>query len=353
MDSFIFLSAQRSIICRGIAKVYDSIAEAELALDDPDTLVVGALPFFPHEQPRLFTPCSWEYLASPPALPTTALPGLKAVQSGEDRQSYERRLAAVIARIHNGEFDKLVCSRAVEFHFAAAVDPFVLLDRYLHAAGTGVGYAADLGDAGWLVGPSPEILVALDHDRVRSFPLAGTTARLQDPHADAAAKLQLAASTKDLAEHAFVTQDIAKRLQAVCKDVQIPATPTITATAHTWHLGTEIHAKLHTPTSALTLAARLHPTPAVGGFPRTTALEVLQKDEPDRGFYAGAVGWALGKSAGQWNVAIRSATVRGTTITARVGGGIVADSEPGAEWYETTTKLGPVYAAITGSASQE
>jgi menaquinone-specific isochorismate synthase len=97
----------------------------------------------------------------------------------------------------------------------------------------------------------------------------------------------------------------------------------------------------------LDLVERLHPTPAVGGYPRELAvLAIRELEEFDRGWYAGAFGWTDLRGEGEFAVAIRSALLTGRAASLFAGGGIVADSVPEAEWDETCLKLRPMLAAL-------
>jgi isochorismate synthase len=103
----------------------------------------------------------------------------------------------------------------------------------------------------------------------------------------------------------------------------------------------------HPAPSALALAGRLHPTPAVGGLPRSGALAAIAALEGfDRGLYAGPVGWVDGNGDGEWAVALRGAQLDGSRARLVAGAGIVAGSDPDAEWAETEAKLRPMLAAI-------
>jgi isochorismate synthase len=116
-----------------------------------------------------------------------------------------------------------------------------------------------------------------------------------------------------------------------------------------WHLGTRIEGRLKQADmpSAAGLAALLHPTPAVGGFPRERALEVIRELEPTgRGFYAGAVGWCDQTGDGEWHVALRCAELRPGRLTLHSGAGIVEGSEPTEEAAETSAKFVAILDAL-------
>jgi menaquinone-specific isochorismate synthase len=97
----------------------------------------------------------------------------------------------------------------------------------------------------------------------------------------------------------------------------------------------------------LDLVERLHPTPAMGGFPRQRALELIRATESlDRGWYAGPIGWVNREGEGEFVVGIRSALVHGASATLFAGCGIVAESNPAAEYAESGWKLRPMLAAL-------
>ena len=84
----------------------------------------------------------------------------------------------------------------------------------------------------------------------------------------------------------------------------------------------------------------LHPTPAVGGYPRHVALGTIRRTEQlDRGWYAGPIGWIGAGGGGEFAVALRSGLVVGGTATLFAGCGIVPDSEPESEYAESCLKL--------------
>jgi isochorismate synthase EntC len=114
------------------------------------------------------------------------------------------------------------------------------------------------------------------------------------------------------------------------------------------HLATTITARVElTGASAAEIACALHPTPAVGGTPRGTALEAIADLEAfDRDRYAGPVGWVDADGDGEWAVALRCSEIDGHTAHLFAGAGIVEGSEPDAEWAETRAKLEPMLDAV-------
>ncbi len=250
---------------------------------------------------------------------------------------------------------KVVLARAVRARSANRVRALDILEMMVASDPMSNGFLVDLSAAGGrypgrhLVGSSPEILVHRNGTQILSHPLAGSARRvLDDGAADRTAADTLLASTKDLDEHRFVTDQVSAVLRDRCAEVHTPA-PELMATPAMWHIGTPITATVPLAgPSALELAVALHPTPAICGTPTAAAARVIAELEGERGFYAGAVGWCDADGNGEWMVSIRCAELSadGTTLLAHAGGGIVAASDPAAELAETTGKfqriLGPL-----------
>ena len=105
------------------------------------------------------------------------------------------------------------------------------------------------------------------------------------------------------------------------------------------HLVSRVGAGLRDGVTDADLLGALHPTPAVGGYPKEGALEGIRALEPfDRGWYAGPVGW-VGADGAEFAVGIRSGLVRGRTLALYSGAGIVAGSRPEEEWAEVEQKI--------------
>jgi menaquinone-specific isochorismate synthase len=113
-------------------------------------------------------------------------------------------------------------------------------------------------------------------------------------------------------------------------------------------LATHLEAWLPAPApTALALATQLHPTAAVGGTPRSSALDLIRDLEPSsRGRYAGPVGWVDAAGDGEFAIALRCAQLDGRRARLWAGAGIVAESDPDAEVAETAAKLDAVLSAL-------
>ena len=201
-----------------------------------------------------------------------------------------------------------------------------------------------------LIGASPELLVEVDGAVVRSHPLAGTTPRTGDPTNDAALASALQASTKNRIEHRIVIDEVHGTLLPWASYLDWEPEPSIVSVANVQHLGTRMEGMLSQPgPSVIDLVRALSPTPALGGHPRSDAIELIERVEGfERGRYGGAVGWVDAAGNGTWAVTIRCAELSDDRLVARLvaGGGIVAESEPLSELAETQAKFQAMLSAL-------
>jgi len=199
------------------------------------------------------------------------------------------------------------------------------------------------------VGASPELLVSRFNDVVRAQPMAGTTPRTGDPTRDQRQAAELLASAKNRVEHQITIDFVVDSLLAFCSYLDSEPEPSVVAAGSVQHLATMVEGRLsHPAPSALDLVAALHPTPAVGGWPRAQALSLIAELEPTgRGRYAGPVGWVDCHGNGAWAVGIRSASIDRFTAEVWAGVGVVADSDPRSELEETRAKFAATLGSIT------
>lgn len=266
--------------------------------------------------------------------------------------AYVERVQRALSSIRAGTLEKVVVARAVHVTAGSSIDPVAWLVALRERFPACTLFAVGEGETVFL-GASPERLVSVRGATVETVALAGTAPRGASAAADRALGEALCDSRKNGQEHAFVVQHLQAALAECCDDLEVAAEPRLLKTRTVQHLCTELRARLRkdAPVSLLELAARLHPTPAVGGAPRDAALEWLAGNEAvERGWFAGPVGFLQSNGDGEFDVALRSALVRGRTATAWAGAGIVARSEPRAEFTETELKLRTVLGPLLWGA---
>lgn len=257
------------------------------------------------------------------------------------------------AEIRDGLYEKAVLARSDVIQVPARTGIEDVVRRLVNGYPDTFVYAVRTGDS-WFVGASPERLVRVCAGQAAIDCLAGTIGRGDTVAADDQFGFQLLASTKDRQEHQVVVRWVTEQLSDLLDGLSREETPKLKKLQNVQHLWTEVTGQVRPGVSAVDLMARLHPTPAVAGVPRDTALQVIAAREPmDRGWYAGPIGWADDSGDGEFAVALRSALFTGSDVHLYAGVGIMGDSDPDAEWQETALKLQAMRTAIIPQNSRQ
>ena len=160
-----------------------------------------------------------------------------------------------------------------------------------------------------------------------------------DSIADEALAIELLTSDKDQREHDIVRKSIRQKLHQFVDHLNVDTQASILRLANKQHLRSNVQGTLKEGVDDGMLLKRLHPTPAVGGYPTDNALPEIARIEPfNRGWYAAPVGW-IGADSAQFAVGIRSGLVEGKELSLFSGAGIVRGSDPDAEWREVENKI--------------
>lgn len=272
--------------------------------------------------------------------PATPLPAA----AHSDRAAWTAAVEQALDRIGDGRLAKVVLAREVTADLRRPLKVATVLAKLRREQPACFTYAA-----GNYVGASPELLARRRGLDVVSRPMAGTVAQGGTPGDDRRLVAAMAASPKEQAEHRLVVDDVRSKLDLLGHRSPETEGPDVVRLSTVAHLATTVRCRLGDPaTSALDVAALLHPTPAVAGVPQAAALAAIAELEGfDRGLYAGPVGWVDARGDGDWAVALRGATLDGTRARLVAGAGIVACSDPDAEWEETEAKLAAMRSALS------
>ena len=280
-----------------------------------------------------------------------------AVVGDRAHQVYRGQVAEALEEIAAGTFEKVVLARALDVRHPGrfAVEAFLesLRETYPSCTTLAVSHGEDT-----LVAASPELLLRRSPGRVETCALAGSARRGRTPEEDDALAQSLLESKKERAEHEAVVRSIRQALEPVCSVLNGPTQPELLRVEGIQHLATPLVGDLREgddSLSVLELAARLHPTAAVGGLPVAAARDWIERKEGlDRGWYAGPIGWLNAAGQGEWWLALRSALIHNASepqsiSTARLfaGAGIVSGSDPELELRETRLKLRALLAPLT------
>ena len=314
--------------------------------------VAGAIPFEANGDAALFLLRDpWRGSQRPQSSdgdgrPRTLLSALRAygVSLEPSPAQYTGGVARLLDQIAQGKLEKAVLARSVSVSFDAPLSRVDFLRALARQNPQGFVFWLSLpaphDDPRCLVGASPELLIRKQGRHVFSNPLAGSRPRARDPQEDARMARELDTSEKDLREHALVVEGLVESLRPWCRELRVPA-PALICTPTMWHLSTSISGELRDERcSSLSLARALHPTPAVCGTPQRAAQKWLRELEgAPRGLFAGAVGYTDEDGDGEWAVTLRCAELGPRSLRAWAGAGIVAGSDPWAEFEETAAKL--------------
>ena len=263
---------------------------------------------------------------------------------GLDGPGYRDAVRRALDAIAGGEVAKVVLARELTGRLPKDPDLRRVLDWLALAYPDTWTYAVD-----GVLGSSPETLVAVSEGVAQARVLAGSIRRGEDELSDADLAAALSTSVKDLDEHGYAVRSLLAALRPYSPSATASDAPFALKLPNLWHLASDIAGPVAPGVSSLDLLAALHPTAAVAGTPRATALRLIAELEPeDRGRYAGPVGWVDATGDGEWAIALRGAQVHADgTVVAHAGAGIVADSVPERELAETTLKFQPVLEAFS------
>ena len=239
---------------------------------------------------------------------------------------------------HLAQLPKVVLARESQLAIQQQPNPWDLLAALQPLTPACFHFAFQFSAQSCFLASSPERLYRRHGQELESEALAGTIIRTGDAAEDEALGLQLLADNKNRLENRLVHADILTRLEGLAEQANLSAARVLRL-RRLQHLRRDITARLKPGVSDAQLLTALHPTPAVGGTPRRKALAYLRKHEPfSRGWYAGACG-LISDDVAEFAVAIRCMLLTGDTLRLYAGAGIVAGSEPAAEWQELDDKL--------------
>ena len=271
----------------------------------------------------------------PAARPASAL---SAVSAGRDRDDYLAAVRKVLDYIEAGDIYQANLSH--RFVARGRVNP---LDLYLKLkAISPAPFASFLAwDDLAIVGASPELFYRTEGDRIVTRPIKGTRPRSTDPIEDARLSDELEASAKDRAELTMIVDLERNDLGRACRfgTVRVAGPWAVESFEHVHHLVATIEGRLRFGVGPVDVVKAVFPGGSITGAPKIRAMEIIDELELNRrGAYTGAVGYLSLGGLSAFNITIRTMLVEGDRVSYQVGGGIVADSDPEAEYQETLHK---------------
>ena len=256
-------------------------------------------------------------------------------------------VATASARLRAGDAAKVVLAREVLARGDGVVSAAMVARSLRAAYPSCFTYLITGADGTAFAGASPELLVRRSGDRAFAQPMAGSVARGATEVEDERLARQLEDSAKDAVEHRIVSEFVVDALRPFARSVAARK-PEVVRFTNIQHLATSVSAELtQPPADVLELAAALHPTPAVGGWPRDAADALIDELEGmERGWYAGAVGWIDSRGDGEFAVALRCGLLWEDGARLYAGVGVMPDSDPARELEETELKFKALLTAL-------
>lgn len=285
--------------------------------------------------------------------PRHALAALPTLESNFDREGYRRAVAAVVEYIRSGDIFQANLSQRLMIPFAGdPVELYGVLRRVNPAPFSGF-----LADGDWAIASaSPERFLRLDGDEVETRPIKGTRRRWHDrPEADLFRGDDLRESEKDAAENVMIVDLLRNDLSRVCRpgSIRVPRLCGLEIYQTVQHLVSEVRGRLTEGRDFWDLLAATFPGGSITGAPKVRAMEIIAElERVARGPYCGSMFYSGFDGRSDSNILIRTFAIRRGWAQCSVGGGVVVQSDPEAEYAETIHKAAGMVNALREYARQ-
>jgi anthranilate synthase component 1 len=285
------------------------------------------------------TPALWRKSAKPKT-------GKLKIHAGTRRDVYLRNVERCKEYIAAGDIFQVVYSQ--RFDFTPEVAPFDLYRALRQVNPSPYLYFLKMDDR-HILGSSPEMLVRVTGRQLEYRPIAGTRPRGRDAAEDARLEQQVRNDEKERAEHVMLVDLGRNDLGRVSEygSVKVKDLMYVERYSHVMHLVSALEGTLRKDLDALDALAACFPAGTLSGAPKVRAMQIIEELEPTRrGVYGGSVLYA--DFAGNLDscIGIRTMLMQGKKAYLQAGGGIVADSDPAAEFQESMNKAGALLRAV-------
>ena len=267
------------------------------------------------------------------------LPVSSSRTDAPDFAGWQKNVDWALADFDKGILKKTVLARRATLEFEEDLDPALLARKLKDATPDCFHFYFEPEKGTTFIGASPERLFRREGNMILSEAVAGTRPRGASEIDDQGLRKELLSSEKDRSEHEYVRVSIHEALAPLCEELKVEEHASEMKLTRRRHMVSGVRGTLQKDISDAEILDALHPTPAVGGYPREEAFEEIRRLEPfDRGWYAGPVGW-IGADSAEFAVGIRSGLVSGRELSLFSGAGIVAGSTAEDEWAEIEQKI--------------
>ena len=275
------------------------------------------------------------------ATKATPAPSWAIAAKSDFRQAeFEHAVRRTIDYIEAGDIYQANITQRFRARLPAGFDRLSLYQALRLRNAATFGAYLDFGATG-ILSSSPERFLKLADGKVETRPIKGTRPRGRSAAEDQALAVELLASAKDRAENLMIVDLLRNDISRVCKigSVKAPTLFGLESYATVHHLVSVVAGELAPDRSAVDLLRACFPGGSVTGAPKIRAMEIIAELEPtSRGPYCGSIGYLSADGGMDSNIVIRTYCIQGQDLTFQVGGGIVADSDPHAEYEESLAK---------------
>jgi anthranilate synthase component 1 len=270
-----------------------------------------------------------------------------AVEAALTRDAYHEMVKRAKEYIEAGDVFQVVLSQ--RFRLPLQVDPFLIYRHLRRINPSPYLFFLRAGAGRILIGSSPEILVRMERGRIDLRPIAGTRPRGATAEEDAALERELLADPKERAEHLMLVDLGRNDVGRVAKvgSVRVSEYAVVERYSHVMHIVSNVQGEIRPGLDWLDLLRATFPAGTLSGAPKVRAMEIIDELETRRrGPYGGCVGYVDLSGNMDMAIAIRTMLIQGGSIYVQSGGGVVADSDPEAEYQESIAKARALIHAI-------
>jgi anthranilate synthase component 1 len=269
------------------------------------------------------------------------------------KERFEEMIVKAKEYIASGDIFQVVLSKRYEFNFNGSLIKFYRSLRRVNPSP--YMYFLKMGSR-QVVGSSPEMLVRVEGGVVETFPIAGTRPRVENPGRNEALAHELVLDPKERAEHVMLV-DLARNDVGRVSEfgtVSVPEFMKVYQYSHVQHMVSRVVGKLRKDCDCYDALRAVFPAGTVSGAPKVRAMEIIEESEPcRRGPYAGALGYFSYNGNADFAITIRALVAKENRGYIQVGAGVVADSIPEREWFETEYKAEALLKALEFSEEEQ
>ncbi len=268
------------------------------------------------------------------------------------KENFEKAVGKAKEYVTSGDILQVVLSKRYDLSLKGNLTQFYQSLRKINPSP--YMYFLKAGDRK-IIGSSPEMLVRVDNRVIETFPIAGTRPYSKNPSENIALAKDLLADPKERAEHVMLVDLARNDVGRVSKfgSVHVPEFMTIHHYSHVQHIVSRVVGKLKNGCDCYEVLRAVFPAGTVSGAPKVRAMEIIEELEPTRrGPYAGAVGYFSYNGNADFAITIRTLVSNKDKAYIQVGAGIVADSVPQREWFETEHKAEALMKALKASGEE-